>query len=228
MFRATAMAMLVPAAIIASPAMAETPRELLTAAAFQAPTKAKALALVQQAIAASDKILAAHPADHEAMLQRGVAIGYRAKLTPSRSDARTSLEIFERLAAANPRDAEAQMVIAGWHLDAIEQLGSFLARTGLGAKSQVGEEALARGVALGGNRAFYLGLGAMMKIRRDPTAVAQARRWAEAAANAATPTALDAQMKRAALAILPALRANDGQTAAALSRKLLPFGRLPA
>lgn len=228
MLRASAITMLIPIALVASPAMAETPRELLTAAAFQAPTKARALALVQQAITASDKILAARPGDHEATLQRGVAIGYRAKLTRSRSDARTSLGIFEQLAAANPRDAEAQMVIAGWHLDAIEQLGSFMARTGLGAKSQVGEAALARGVALGGNRAFYLGLGAMMTIRRDPAAVAQARRWAEAAANGATPTALDIQMKRAALAILPALRANDGAAAAALSRKLLPFGKLAA
>ena len=228
MLHASAIAMLAPVALVAAPAMAETPRELLTTAAFQAPTKAKALALVQQAITASDKILTARPGDHEATLQRGVAIGYRAKLTRSRSDARTSLGIFEQLAAASPRDPEAQMVIAGWHLDAIEQLGPFMARTGLGAKSQVGEEALARGVALGGNRAFYLGLAAMMKIRRDPAAVAQARRWAESAANAATPTTLDGQMKRAALAILPALRANDGAAAAALSRKLLPFGKLPA
>lgn len=227
MLRATGIAAFALVAVSAPAARAETPRELLTAAAFQAPTKARALALVQQAISLSDKILAARPGDHEATLQRGVAIGYRAKLTRSRSDARTSLAIFEGLAARNPRDAEAQMVIAGWHLDAIEQLGSLIARTALGAKSQVGEAALNRGVALGGNRAFYLGLAAMMKIRRDPAAVGDARRWAEAAAAAATPTALDVQMKRAALAILPALRANDGKTAAALARKLLPFGRLP-
>jgi hypothetical protein len=211
---------------VAAPAVADTPRELLTTAAFQAPSKAAALALVQQAITASDKILAARPGDHEAMLQRGVGIGYRAKLTRSRSDAKTALGIFESLAARNPRDAEAQMVIAGWHLDSIEQLGSFMARTGLGAKGQTGESALARGVALGGNRAFYLGLAAMMKIRHEPAAVDQARRWAEAASTAATPTPLDVRMKRAALAILPALRANDGKAAAALSRKLLPFGRI--
>jgi hypothetical protein len=229
MLRAKGLAVTFALAAAAAPAaQAETPRELLTAAAFQAPTKAKALALVQQAIALSDRTLAAHPGDHEATLQRGVGIGYRAKLTRSRTDARTSLAIFEGLAARNPRDAEAQMVIAGWHLDAIEQLGTFLARTGLGAKAQVGDAALSRGVALGGNRAFYLGLAAMMKIRRDPSAVGEARRWAEAAATAATPTALDVQMKRAALTILPPLRANDGNTAAALARKLLPFGRLPA
>jgi hypothetical protein len=228
MLRATAIAAsaLACVALAAPAAQAQTPRELLTAAAFQAPSKAAALALVQQAIAASDKILAAHPTDHEATLQRSVAIGYRAKLTRSRSDARTSLAIFEGLAARDPRDAEAQMVIAGWHLDAIEQLGSLVARAGLGARGDVGDAALNRGVALGGNRAFYLGLAAMMKIRRDPGAVAQARRWAEAATTAATPTPLDVRMKRAAEAILPALRAHKGKAAAALSRKLLPFGRI--
>ncbi|TCM34506.1 hypothetical protein EDF59_11766 [Novosphingobium sp. ST904] len=213
---------------LAAPAavMADTPRELLTAAAFQAPDKARALALIGQAITASDKILAARPGDHEATLQRGVAIGYRAKLTRSRSDARTSLGIFERLAAQNPRDAEAQMVIAGWHLDAIDQLGGLVARTALGAKTQAGETALSRAVALGGDRAFYPGLAALMQIRKDHGQVAQARRWAEDAATAPTPTPLDTLMKRAALAILPALRKGDGKSAAATARKLLPFGKL--
>lgn len=226
MYRPTLIAMSAVVAIAPAAAMAETPRELLTAAAFQAPNKPKALALVGQAIAASDKILAARPGDHEATLQRGVAIGYRAKLTRSRTDARTSLGIFERLAAQNPRDPEAQMVIAGWHLDAIDQLGSFMARTALGAKAQAGETALVRAVALGGDRAFYPGLAAMMQIRKDHGDVAQARRWAEAAATAQTPTPLDMLMKRAVIAMLPALRANDGKTAAALARKLLPFGKL--
>jgi hypothetical protein len=207
-------------------ALADTPRELLTAAAFQAPDKDKALALIGQAITASDRILAGRPGDHEATLQRGIAIGYRAKLTRSRSDARASLGIFEGLAAKNPRDAEAQMVIAGWHLDAIAQLGGFMARTVLGARTQVGEAALNRAVALGGDRAFYPGLGAMMRIRLDHGDVAEARKWAEAAATAPTPTPLDTLMKRNALAILPALRASDGRKAAALARKLLPFGKL--
>ena len=226
MFRSTMIAVSAIVAIAPAAAMAETPRELLTAAAFQTSSKSKALALVSQAIAASDKILSERPGDDEAMLQRGVAIGYRAKLTRSRSDARASLSIFERLVAENPRDAEARMGLAGWHLDAIDQLGGVVARTVLGAKAQAGEAALARAVALGGDRAFYPGLAAMMQIRKDQRDVAQARRWAEAAATAKTPTPLDVLMKRAAIAILPALRANDGKAAATLARKLLPFGRM--
>ena len=213
-------------AVAAPTAQAQTPREILTTAAFQTTSKAKALSLVNQAIAQSDQILAARAGDREATLQRGVAIGYRAKLTRNRTDAKASLAIFQTLAAQNPNDPEAQMVVAGWHLDAIDQLGSLIARTGLGAKAQSGEAALRRGVTLGGDRAFYLGLAALMKIRLNPSAVEEARRWAQAASTAATPTPLDAQMKRAAMAILPALRANDGKTAAGLARKLLPFGKI--
>ncbi|MFD2429338.1 hypothetical protein ACFSUK_16760 [Sphingobium scionense] len=207
-------------------ALAETPRELLTAAAFQTSDKARALSLIGQAISAVDRILMTAPNDHEAVLQRAVAIGYRAKLTRSRADARASLGTFEALAARNPRDAEAQMVIAGWHLDAIDQLGSFVARTVLGAKEQVGEAALGRAVALGGNRAFYPGLAALMRIRADHNDVAGALALAERAANAPAPAPLDQLMKRNAAAILPALRAGNGKAAASQARKLLPFGRL--
>lgn len=226
MYRSTMIA--ISAALFLTPgvALADTPRELLTAAAFQAPSKPRALALVGQAIVASDKILASRPADHEALLQRAIAIGYRGQLNRSRTDVKASLGMFERLAAQNPRDAEAQMVIAGWHLGAVDELGSFLARTALGAKTQAGEAALARAVSLGGDRAFYPGLAAMMRIRSNPKDVAQARRLAEAAAAAPAPTSLDALMKRGAAALLPALRANDGKGAAAVARKLLPFGKL--
>lgn len=221
MIAISAMAALTPSIAIAS-----TPRELLTTAAFEAPNKPRALALVGQAIAASDRILAVRPADTEALLQRGVAIGYRGKLTRSRSDVRTSIGIFERLAAANPRNPEAHLVIAGWHLGAVDQLGSFMARTALGAKSKSGETALARAVALGGDRSFYTGMAAMLHIRNDHSGVAQARRWAEAAASGSTPTELDVLMKKAAIALLPSLRANDGKAAAALASKLMPFGKL--
>ncbi len=214
------LAMAVPATA------AETPRTMLATAAFQTRDKASAIILVGQAITASDRALVSRPGDQEATLQRAIAIGYRAKLTHSRTDARASLKTFEALAARAPRDAEAQLVVAGWHLDAIDQLGGFMARTALGAKAQVGLAALGRAVALDSERAFIPGLAAMMLIRHDPDEVIKARAWAETAASAATPTPLDAYAKRSAIAILPALRAKDGKAAAIIARKLLPFGKL--
>jgi hypothetical protein len=214
------------AAAVPSAVTAQTPRELLTLAAFRTTDKTKALSYIDQALNASEKTLAVTPRDREASLQRGIAIGYRARLKRSRSDAKAALAIFTRLAAEDPKDPDAQMVIAGWHLDSIDQLGGFVARTALGARSQAGEAALAKAVSLGGNRAFYPGLAALMDIRRDEEDLGRARRWAEAAASAPAPTTLDAIMKRAAITILPALRSNDGAKAAKLSRRLLPFGTL--
>lgn len=221
------LALVMSSAVVApTMAMAQTPRELLMVAAFQTTDKKRALALIQQAITAADKTLAVRPADREANLQRGVAIGYRAKLTRNASDAKTARGIFEALARQNPRDPEAQIVIAGWHLDSIDELGSFMARTALGARTQSGDAALKQAVKLGGERAVYPGIAALMEIRKSPENVAQARQYAEAAAAYPAPTQLDIQMKRAAISILPALRANNGKAAAALARKLLPFGKL--
>ncbi|HEX7782008.1 MAG TPA: hypothetical protein VF509_04300 [Sphingobium sp.] len=224
--RGSVIAVMACGLIAPAQAMADTPREILTTAAFQTTDKAAALALITRAIAAADGILAKSPGDHEATLQRGIGIGYRAKLTKSRTDAQTSLKIFEALAAKDPRDAEAQMVVAGWHLDAIDQLGGFIARTVLGARKTVGDAALDRAVALGRGRAFFPGLAAMMTIRQDSDDVSSARTLAEAAIAAPATTPLDQLMKRNAAAILPALRAGKGKAAADLSRTLLPFGRL--
>lgn len=226
MYRPTLLALSAIVSMAPAAAMADTPRELLTTAAFQTATKPRALELVAQAISVSEKILATRPGDREATLQRAIAIGYRGKLTRSRSDVRASLDVFQKLAAQNPRDPEAQMVIAVWHLGAVDELGGFLARTALGARTAVGETALAKAVALGGDRAFYSGMAALVQIRNDPEDTTLARRWAEAAANGQSSSPLDAVMKRAAQAVLPALRANDGKAAAALARKLMPFGKI--
>ncbi|MFC6621225.1 hypothetical protein AB3M93_01260 [Novosphingobium panipatense] len=215
------IAILTPAA-----AHAQTPRELLTTAAFQTGSKARALDLVGQAILVSERTLASRPEDREATLQRAIAVGYRGKLTRSRSDVRASRDVFQKLAAQNPRDPEMQMAIAGWHLGAVDELGGFLARTALGARASTGKAALAKAVALGGNRAFFPGLAALLQIRNDPGDISLARQWAEAASKASAKSPLDALMQRAALAVLPALRANDGKKAAVLARKLVPFGQL--
>lgn len=205
---------------------AETPRDLLVGAAFGASDKAGALAAINRAIALSDSILAKQPRDHEAQLQRGIGIGYRGKLTRNRTDAMASRRLFETMAAANPRDAEVQLLLAGWHLDAVDDLGGFVARTVVGARGVTGLEALNRAVMLGGNRASFLGLAAMMLIRYDSDAVPQARKWAEAAMAAPAPMPLDRECKEGAQAMLTALRANNGEAAARIAKQMLPFGRI--
>jgi hypothetical protein len=206
------------------PALAAEPRDLLTQASFQAPNKATALALVNQALAAAHAQLAANPRDKEAQMQLGVATGDRARLTRSSADAKASRRMFESFAAANPRDPEAHLAVASWHLDTVDS--GFLATSLLGAKKDVGLAELDKAVALGSGRAFFTGFAALMRIRLNPADIATSRVLAEHAAAAPAPTALDRVAKRQAQALLIPLRSGDGHAAASLARKLLPFGRL--
>lgn len=210
--------------MIAPSAFAATPRELLTAAAFQTTDKRAALALVDAAITQADAILTANPRDREGLLQHAMGIGYRARLTHKPADARTSRKLFEALVAASPRDAEFQLAIGGWHLDTVA--AGFFAAAMLGANKDAGLDGINKAVALGGDRAFFRGLAALMRIRLDPADVGTARLLAEKASASPTPTPLDRIVKREADALLIPLRAGDGKAAAALARKLLPFGRI--
>lgn len=214
------------AIVCAAPAAAATPREMLTHAAFLTTDKESALAEVKQAIAAAEAQLAASPSNYEAQMQRAVGIGYRAKLTRNAGDAKTSHKLFEALASANPRDPEVQMLLAGWHLDAISDIGPLLAGTVLGAKKGNGTAALDRAVAMGRERAFFPGIAALMHIRLEPHDVAGARALAESALAADAATPLDRIARRAAEAILIPLRNGDGKAAQGLAKKLLPFGRV--
>ena len=211
---------------VASPAAAEGPREILVNAAFGAPDKATALTRVEAALKAANALLARNPTNYEARLQRALAIGYRGKLKRNRPDLLAARQGFEALVAANPRDAEAQMALAGWHLAAVIELGPLMARTALGARSATGLQALERSLALGGGRALFPGFASLLRIQVDPNDVAGARRLAEAAAKARVTAPVDRIMQRQATALLQSLRAGNGKAAAKAAKLLAPFGRL--
>ena len=212
------------ALVLASPAVAASPRELLTQASFQTTDKATALKLINQGLAEAEAILARDPQDKEAQMQRGVAIGDRGHLMRSPGDAKTARHIFESFLAAYPRDPEAHLAIATWHLDTVD--AGFFAAALLGGKKDIGLAELDKAVALGGGRPFFTGFAALMRIRLNPNDVASARSLAEQAAIAPAPTPLDRIAKHAAQQLLIPLRNGDGRTAALLAKKYLPFGRI--
>lgn len=204
-----------------------SPRDILTVAAFQTRDKATAIAQIAAAQTAAEAELRAKPGDREATLVRAMAIGYRAKLKRVKSDAVEARRLFEALAASDPRDPQAQLIIAGWHLDAIADVGRMLAGAVLGAKSATGLAALDRSVALGGaTHAAYPAIASLMRIRLDPSDVARARQLAEAAVKAPVSTSLDRIMQRSAANVLIPLRAGDGKVASALATTLLPFANV--
>ena len=213
-------------AVLSSPLQAESARDILMGAAFGSPDQTTALSKIGLALASADAAIRRNPQDYSARLQRGLAISYRGKLTRSRADLLTARRELEAVAAANPRDPEAQMAVAGWHLGAVIELGPFMARSALGARTAKGNEALGRSLALGGDRPSILALASMERIQLNPADVAGARRLAEAAAQLRANTPFDRVMQRQAGTLLGPLRQGDGKVAAAVAKRLMPFGRV--
>jgi hypothetical protein len=215
-------ALLVP--VLAAPAAAETPREILVRAAFATTDKTQALSLIDGAMAQCRTLLQRNPADREALLQQALATGYRGQLRRSPGDAKAARDALQSLATAYPRDPEVQVALAGWHLTAVGQLGPFLARAVLGADKQAGFAALDRALALGGNRAFIPAFDALIRLQVEPGDARTPLTLAEQASAAPTPGAVDRIMQRAAVRVAGALRGGDTKAAAALAKQLLPFG----
>ena len=213
-------------AVAAAPAAAQSPRETLVSAAFATRDRPTALARVDAALASANAALARTPGDREAQLQRALAIGYRGKLRRNRGEVQTARRGFEALVAANPRDPEAQMALGGFHLGAIVELGSLVARTGLGARKERGLQAMNAALANGGGRAAFPAFASLNRIQLDPDDVAGARALAEAAVKGRVVRGEVRAMQRAAAQLLPLLRAGNGKAAAALAKRLMPFGGL--
>jgi hypothetical protein len=224
-FQSLAVAAIAIVACVA-PVHAASPRDELIRAAFAIHDKGQAIALVDQAITDSQTILAQSPGDREAKLQQALGIGYRGQLKRSSADAKAAHGLLQSLASSDPRDPEAQIAMAGWHLTAVGDLGNFLARTLLGANRDAGFSALDRAVTLGGNRAFFAGYAALIRIKLDSSDTATPLRLAQRAASEQATAPIDRVMQRAAQRIIPMLQAGDGAGASKLAKQLLPFGTL--
>ena len=212
-------------ALAPAAAASATSRDMLTQAVFTARDKAAALTQIAGAEANANATLAKAPHDSDALLTRAMAIGYRAKLNKSRHDALECRAQFEALVAKNPQDPEAQAALGGWHIDAVAALGGLTARGVLGARKTVGYAATDRAVALGGDRALFTGLAALLRLSLDPND-ARGVALANAAARGTTPTTLDRLMQRRAVELLNALKGGDRRLVQALAKRLLPLGQI--
>ena len=220
-FKAAIALLLLFAPVAASAAS----RDMLTQAVFTARDKAAALTQIAGAEANANATLAKAPHDSEALLTRAMAIGYRAKLNKSRHDALECRAQFEALVAKNPQDPEAQAALGGWHIDAVAALGGLTARGVLGARKAVGYAATDRAVALGGDRALFTGLAALLRLSLDPDD-ARGAALANAAVRGTTPTTLDRLMQRRAGELVNALKGGDRRMVQALAKRLLPLGQI--
>lgn len=206
----------------ATPAFADV-RQTLEAAAFSATSADEAKRDVAAAVAESSAALARNAADQDARFTQAIGIGYRAKLSRSASDAKQAKQAFDAYFASHPRDAEAELAIASWHLDSVNDLGGMMARIGLGASKATGLAALDKAVALGAGQAKIGAFAALLRARIDPADPLVAK-LARASLAAPAPTSLDKLMQRRAALLLKPVEAGNVSAIAATARRLLPFG----
>ena len=198
-------------------------RAQLNVAAYQTPDKARALDLIAAAERDFDAALAKAPNSADAQIQKGIAIGYHAKLTRSPGLGKDARKRFEAVKAAHPDMALAWAALGGWHGNAVATLGSFVASTFLGAHAKDADTDFAQAIKLDPaspvHRAYY----AMTLMDLDAGNAAKAAAVLAPLAGLTPKDGFDALMKRQGLQLATALKAGDAGAAQVLARKLQPF-----
>ena len=213
---------------LAVPARAADEWDLLTEAAYRAPTTARARALLSQARTDADAALRRNPADHEAAIRQAVAAAWGAMLSGGIGPAREARRLIQAQITAQPNNVEAYLAMGAWHIEAVRRVG-MLAGPAIGASRKAGNAALDRAVALGGRRALPSAYAALLRASSGEGKSAGGRAavlaLARSAAQGTTPTGLDTIMRANARRFADAL-ANPRADAAQVAERLLPFAHL--
>ncbi|MEX6724652.1 hypothetical protein [Parapedomonas caeni] len=209
-------------------ALALAARATLAVAAFEAPTKARAEALIRTAIADAERALQQEPRQHEAQLQRAIAKGYLAKLGNSPKLGREARRLMDQALRQAPDNALAWAALGGWHGESVATLGGFLAGSLLGARESEGirhyEEALRRDPASPTFPTFF----AFTLARLDDDNWPRVRTLLERAGKLPPRDGFEALMAAQARDVLAALNARETKRAKVLILRYQPFGQFLA
>ncbi len=201
-------------------------RGISTVAAYQTTDKKVAREQLFQAERDFDAALALQPGNPDALLQKAIAIGYRAKLENNIGLAKQSRKNFEAILAKRPTDALALGAMGGWHGESVATLGKFLAGTALGAKEgeslRFYEKAMAQPGADPAVPVFYATTLLNLSASNAPKARSLLQRAAKAPAN----DGFERLMQQHAKAILAPLEKGDVAAAQATAKRLAPLGGL--
>jgi len=201
-------------------------RSLLAVAAYRTPDKSRALALCGEAGRAADAALAHDPKNAAALLQKGIALGYAAKLERSPGLARQARRLMDAARAADPNDPLAWAALGGWHGESVATLGGLVAGTVLGAKRSEAVRAFETALAKDRGGAVVPTFYAFTLLALDADNAPRARALLAAALRATPRDGFEALLKRQAGQVLPLLESGDMGRARATAKRLQPFGSI--
>jgi predicted Zn-dependent protease len=201
-------------------------RALSVLASYQTTDKERARALLKRAVSAADAAVKAEPANMRALLERAIVGGYLAKLDRSPGGARASRRDTETVLAREPGNALAAAILAGWHGESVATLGSFLARTTLGAREAESIRLFDKALSLDPQSVLFPTFYAFTLLKLDTSNAPKAKSLlARADKNPAT-DAYERLVQGQARQVLAALEAGKVAEASVLARELSPLGRL--
>lgn len=201
-------------------------RALLAVAAYRTPDKARAIALCDQAAGLADAALARRPGFAPALLEKGIAIGYAAKLERSPAKGKAARRLIDAARTAMPDDALAWAALGGWHGEAVATLGGFLAGTVLGAKKSGAVLAFETALTKPGAGAVVPTFYAFNLLALDADNAVRAKALLVQASRTTPGDGFEALLKRQAEQVLPLLQRDDVAGARTLAKRLRPFGTL--
>jgi tetratricopeptide (TPR) repeat protein len=201
-------------------------RSQLAIAALNTREKTQALALVNEAEKDFDAALAKQPGNVDAQLQKGVAIGYRAKLTKSPGYAKDARRRFEAVRTAHPDNAIAWAAIGGWHAGAIATLGSFMANAVVGAKAGEVEPNFLKAIKLDPDNPVHRTYFALALMDLGKGNAAKAEKVLQGIGGLPATDGFEAMARQQGVQLLAALKTGDAAAAQVLARRLAAFGTL--
>lgn len=201
-------------------------RSLLAVAAYRTTDKAQALRLSGEAAQLADAALARHPGHAPALLQKGIALGYIAKLHRSPGEAKQARKLMDQARAADPQNPLVWAALGGWHGESVATLGSFVAGTVLGARKAESMKAFETALAKAPYNATVPTFYAFTLLALDADNAARARDLLAQATRIVPRDGFETLMKRQAEQVLPLLRRNDVAGARTLAKRLQPFGMI--
>lgn len=199
-------------------------RALLVVAAYRTPDKARAVALCNEAVGLADAALAKRPDFAPALLEKGIATGYVAKLERSPSKGKAARRLIDAAHAAMPDDALAWAALGGWHGEAVATLGGFLAGAVFGARKSEAIQAFETALTKPGAGAVVPTFYAFNLLALDADNAARAGALLAQASSTTPGDGFEALLKHQAEQVLPLLQKNDIAGARALAKRLQPFG----
>jgi len=198
-------------------------RATLNIAGYQIRDKDAAKAQIAAAERDFDRAIAKAPNNLEALTQKAIATGYRAKLDKSPGEGKSARDQMVAVLAKDPTFPLANAALGAWHGGAVATIGNFLARTLLGANRKDMDKYLTLAMAREPREIIHPVTYAFTLLDIGADDASKATTLLRTAVKLPVKDAYDGVNHKAATQVLALLEAKDVKGARALVKKLEPF-----